>query len=301
MNRLGIVLSYSMKLLCVACGTPSIPGIDAIHCDNVPTRQQLRPVDELARQALPHDPTPSLDEIAAQPDVRHLGHPQPAPQHPSEPVRLIVCGSDAALSAVLTRLMRADTMWVEVAYMPTGKSLTTFGLVDAGQAVDAVAVPTPVIRNDLGTVVAGATTITNMDRRTEISGEIIVDDHVLVHHGADPAARFFGTFGARLVPMMDAPGIAAVRLTSPLEADPPSGPFAGREPEERQRLAALPVVGKQMQGAVTGLSDPTSVCTGRAVQAGGENLGVTIDGVAHPRPLTRVTFYRHLRDMQIVR
>ncbi|WOT02349.1 hypothetical protein [Corynebacterium pyruviciproducens] len=289
-----------MKILCVACGTDPLPGVEHIRCDEVPTRSQLRPLDILARLVLPHDPTPSLDEIAAMPDVEHLGTPKPAPQHPSEPVRIIVCGSDAALSAVLTRLMRADTMWMEVAYAPTGTTNVTWA-VDASRALTAPAVPAPTIRSDQAIVVVGSATITNMDRTQEISGEIIVDDAVLVHHGADPAARFYGTFGARLVPMLDAPGIAAARLTTPLLADAPTGPFHESDPIARQRLSKLPIIGKLMRGAVTGGTDPESVTTGRAVQAGGVNLGVTIDGVDHPRPLKRVTFYRHLRDMQIVR
>ncbi|MGV3155127.1 ATP-binding cassette domain-containing protein, partial [Corynebacterium sp. 32222D000BW] len=40
---------------------------------------------------------------------------------------------------------------------------------------------------------------------------------------------------------------------------------------------------------------------GRAVQAGGPELRVTVDGVSRPRPVDRVTFYRHLRDLQVVR
>ncbi|MGV3283693.1 hypothetical protein ACEE51_11335, partial [Corynebacterium sp. 11254D000AR] len=38
-----------------------------------------------------------------------------------------------------------------------------------------------------------------------------------------------------------------------------------------------------------------------AVQAGGPELRVTVDGVSRPRPVDRVTFYRHLRDLQVVR
>ena len=43
------------------------------------------------------------------------------------------------------------------------------------------------------------------------------------------------------------------------------------------------------------------ISTGRAVQAGGPQLRVIVDSVPHKRPVTRVTFYRHLRDLQIVR
>ena len=71
-----------------------------------------------------------------------------------------------------------------------------------------------------------------------------------------------------------------------------------REPEKlelnfRQRLA------HRFSGSTP--LDPDSLATGRAVQAGGPALAVTIDGVRHKRPLERSTFYRHLRDLQITR
>ena len=50
-----------------------------------------------------------------------------------------------------------------------------------------------------------------------------------------------------------------------------------------------------------GQLDPASVLTGRAVQAGGPQLRVSVDGESAKRPVTRVTFYRHLRDLQMVR
>ena len=86
----------------------------------VPSRQELKAIDALAKEILPEDPTPSLDEIAAQPDVSHLGAPGPAPQAPflSETLRIVVIGNDAALSAVLTRMMRADYLWAEVGFVP---------------------------------------------------------------------------------------------------------------------------------------------------------------------------------------
>ena len=41
--------------------------------------------------------------------------------------------------------------------------------------------------------------------------------------------------------------------------------------------------------------------TGRAVQAGGAEMRIVVDGVSAKRPVDRVTFYRHLRDLQIAR
>ena len=269
----------------------------------VPSRQELKAIDALASQILPEDPTPSLDEIAAQPDVSHLGAPGPAPQAPflHEPLRVVVIGSDAALSAVLTRMMRADYLWAEVGFVPTGEHSTTamnWGLKSSepGQsaggkqgavleealafAMTAPVKPVPLIRNDAGLAVAGSATIAEWSNE-EITGEIIVDDAVLLR-----ADREKDVFGAKLVPMTDAPGIVAAKAVTSFEADeaPRRGLFA------RLRKPAQP-----------GQLDPSSVVQGRAVQAGGPALSVSVDGVRAKRPVKRVTFYRHLRDLQIVR
>jgi hypothetical protein len=50
-----------------------------------------------------------------------------------------------------------------------------------------------------------------------------------------------------------------------------------------------------------GQLDPASLATGRAVQAGGRELRVIVDGISAKRPVKGSTFYRHLRDLQIVR
>lgn len=268
----------------------------------VPSRQELKAIDALASEILPEDPTPSLDEIAAQPDVSHLGTPGPAPQAPflCEPLRVVVIGSDAALSAVLTRMMRADYLWAEVGYVPTREHSTAamnWGLKSSepGQVLDergaaleealtfaitAPAKPVPLIRHDAGLAVAGSATIAEWSNE-EITGEIIVDDAVLLR-----ADREKDVFGAKLVPMTDAPGIVAAKAVTSFEADaaPRRGLFA------RLRKPAQP-----------GQLDPASVVQGRAVQAGGPSLSVSVDGVRAKRPVKRVTFYRHLRDLQIVR
>lgn len=269
----------------------------------VPSRQELKAIDALASEILPEDPTPSLDEIAAQPDVSHLGAPGPAPQAPflREPLRVVVMGSDAALSAVLTRMMRADYLWAEVGYVPTGEHSTAalnWGLKSSepGQgaggdrgavleealafAMTAPVKPVPLIRNDAGLAVAGSATIAEWSNE-EITGEIIVDDAVLLR-----ADREKDVFGAKLVPMTDAPGIVAAKAVTSFEADeaPRRGFFA------RLRKPAQP-----------GQLDPSSVVQGRAVQAGGPALSVSVDGVRAKRPVKCVTFYRHLRDLQIVR
>ena len=272
---------------------------EAHNLSAVPTRKELALIDAFLSPLLPTDPTPSLDDIAAQPDVRHLGAPEPAPQAPHliEPARIVVAGSDAALSAVLTRLMRSDRLWAEVAFIPVPSSAAStpsttapaaatpstpsaaaqnWGLPTApAEALDfartAPVRPAPLIRNDSGLAVAGSATISDAGNGT-FTGEIIIDDHTL-------AASSPKTFGARLVPMTDAPGILAARATSPVES--------------QGRLRSLLRKPGQL--------DPESVRTGRAVQAGGPRLRVIVDSVPHKRPVTRVTFYRHLRDLQIVR
>ena len=283
-----------MRFLFLRCGALDIPmPAEAHDLSAVPTRKELALIDAFLSPLLPTDPTPSLDDIAAQPDVRHLGAPEPAPQAPhlTEPARIVIAGSDAALSAVLTRLMRSDRLWAEVAFIPvpsatssssaasasaTSAAAQNWGLpTSPAEALDfartAPVRPAPLIRNDSGLAVAGSATISD-STNSSFTGEIIIDDHTL-------AASSPKTFGARLVPMTDAPGILAARATSPVES--------------QGRLRSLLRKPGQL--------DPESVRTGRAVQAGGPQLRVIVDSVAHKRPVTRVTFYRHLRDLQIVR
>lgn len=49
------------------------------------------------------------------------------------------------------------------------------------------------------------------------------------------------------------------------------------------------------------LRDRVGEFDGRAVQFGGDPLTPVHDGVAHPRPLRRWTWYRHTEDLQVVR
>lgn len=103
-----------MRFLFLRCGTPGVDlPAEAYDLSAVPSRKELALVDAAATNLLPHDPTPSLDEIAAQPDVRHLGAPAAAPQEPylEDRLRVVVAGSDSALNAVITRLMRADNLF----------------------------------------------------------------------------------------------------------------------------------------------------------------------------------------------
>lgn len=279
------------------CGAPqfSLPRApestwEILECSSVPTRTELKAIDAAARDILPHDPTPSLDEIAAQPDVAHLGAPAPAPQPVSEALRLIVIGTDAALSAVITRLMRADHMWIEIAYVPvedTSAAAQNWGLYPRAEdafrlALEGKVAPVPTIRTDAGQAVAGSATISQWNPGA-ITSEVIIDDHVLIRQDGEALrASQAGIYGAKLVPMVDAPGIVAA-----------AAPVARPGLLARLRRTKAP--------AQPGPLDPATVATGRAVQAGGPELRVTVDGVSRPRPVDRVTFYRHLRDLQVVR
>ncbi|MEZ2122665.1 MULTISPECIES: hypothetical protein [unclassified Corynebacterium] len=273
-------------------GIPAVSRFDYLDLPEVPSRKDLIPVDEAARTALPVDPTPGLNELAASPDIDHLGAPQRAPQEPEEALRVIVGGTDAALSAVLTRLMRSDRMWVEVGYVPVdpaSPAAANFGL--PADPLDALALalggqvhPVPLIRDDSAVAVAGSATVSCLDHTAEITGEVIVDDHTLLNHQPSGKSPRRGVYGARLVPMLEAPGIAAAVADSPLE------PVPG---------GVIDRILHRTRPHGTVIAE--SICTGRALQAGGVNLRITVDGVPRPRPAERVTFYRHLRDLQIIR
>ena len=235
--------------------------------------------------------TPSLDELMQRPDAPHLGTPQPDPHQVSERVRVIVHGSDAAVAAVVSKLMHIDALWVEVGFIPSSASSValSWGLdatFSPAQhltfALASPAVPTPVIRDDHGVVTLGVAEVTGpvdsagkAEKEAEMIGEVIVDSKVLYEQNKAGTSDFNN--GVRLVPTPDAPGLAAVQRP-PL---PRKGWF-GRTKKPRSTVS------------------PT-VLRGRALQAGGVDLAVTRDGVRHPRPLKSVTFYRHLRDGQFVR
>ncbi|SDS85187.1 hypothetical protein [Corynebacterium timonense] len=300
-----------MRLIHCACASRlHIDAARNVPLPALPSRSDLRFLDDAARELLPVDPTPSLAEIAASPSVEHLGAPTFAPQEPAERLRVVVSGSDAALAAVLSRMMRADYLWAEVAYIPTDPAsagAAVWGVAALSEAdrlaaaIEAPVTPSPCIRTDRSEVVAGSATLTHHDPAREFVGEIVVDSQVLLFR-EDPgfSARFSGDFGAKLVPMNDQPGLAASRLTTPTNA---TGPAGRRSPEQLEALSRLPLGAFFTRRArvAPGRVDASSVLTGRAVQAGGLDICVTVDGVARPRPVDRVTFYRHLRDLQSVK
>ncbi|PIB79844.1 peptidase M50 [Mycobacterium celatum] len=124
----------------------------------------------------------------------------------AEPRRLVVVGSDADLAAVLTRLLRADRLDVEVAFVPPRRSAATrayrlpAGWRAARRARRGVARRVPLIRDETGSVIVGSAEWRPAGDAPQLHGEAVVDDTVLFD--GDVAA-------VRLEPTAAAPGLRA--------------------------------------------------------------------------------------------
>ncbi len=127
---------------------------------------------------------PRLAELDRVPTVALPSRPGKADLDPVlaelDPRRLLVWGTDADLAAVLLRLLRADRLDVELAYLPVGPSdaARVWGL-RARHAVGGVASAVPLIRDDSGGVLVGRGEVRGM------RGECYCDD-VLVLRGTAP-------------------------------------------------------------------------------------------------------------------
>lgn len=177
--------------------------------------------------------------------------------------RLVVAGDDADLAAVVVRLLRVERLDVEIAYLPAGPTPATraWGLPHGAAAAMSAT--------------AGAAVPVPLVR--DDSGGVLVgrgaidrpyaecwcDEHLVLR---GPAPRLVVTPG---------PSGIAVRA-------------GRRDPDGRMR--ALPPKIAAGQGSAVG----------RAVQIGGEPMTVISDGVAHPRPVPRWTWFRHTTDLQLV-
>jgi len=182
------------------------------------------------------------------------------------PRRVVVAGDDADLAAVVVRLLRTERLDVEIAYVPVGATAATraWGLPHGQAAAD----------------LAGAGTARPVPLVRDDSGGVLVgrgeidglvgecycDEH-LVLRGRAP----------RLVVAPSPSGIA-VRAGH------------GRRPPDGRMRALSPKVATGRGSAI-----------GRAVQIGGEPMTVVNDGVAHPRPVPRWTWFRHTTDLLLVR
>nr|WP_309224031.1 MULTISPECIES: peptidase M50 [unclassified Mycobacteroides] len=101
---------------------------------------------------------------------------------PDGTTRLIVVGADDDLGAVLTRLMRAERLDVELGFVPDRRSrakhLYRIKFGAARRARYGRAVRLPLIRDDTGTAVAGRATWQSA-AGNRITGEATVDDTLL--------------------------------------------------------------------------------------------------------------------------
>lgn len=110
--------------------------------------------------------------------------------------RIIVVGPHVELSAVLTRLLRADRLDIEVAHV-TRPWQGRRGLTGAATRV-------PLIRDETGTVITGAAFWLPEDGAATIRGEAVVDDQVL----------FDGEVtGVQIQPIAVMPGLRASTLS----------------------------------------------------------------------------------------
>ncbi|OBI43682.1 peptidase M50 [Mycobacterium kyorinense] len=120
--------------------------------------------------------------------------------------RLVVVGADADLATVLTRLLRAELLSVEVAYVPRRRTPATRAYRlparwrAARRARRGTAKRVPLIRDETGSVIVGAAEWQPAGDAQLLHGEAVVDDTVL----------FDGHFGgARIEPTATVPGLRA--------------------------------------------------------------------------------------------
>lgn len=99
--------------------------------------------------------------------------------------RLVVLGGDAELAAVLTRLLRAERLDIEVAYVPRRRTRATriyrlpAGRRAARRAGRGVPRRVPLIRDETGSVIVGRAGWVPPDDARSIHGEAVVDDTTL--------------------------------------------------------------------------------------------------------------------------
>lgn len=175
--------------------------------------------------------------------------------------RLVVLGGDAELAAVLTRLLRAERLDVEVAYVPRRRTRATriyrlpTGFRAVWRAGRGSARRVTLIRDETGSVVVGRACWAPPDDAHWIHGEAVVDDTTLFD--GDVA-------GVWIEPMLAPPGLRAA--------------VAGRGPCRLWRRWV----------------------TGRAAQLGSTGVAVLRDGVPAARAARRSAFYRNIEGWLLV-
>lgn len=138
-------------MIVIRCGTAPVPTVLGEHrrveCSEVPTK------DEVNR---------ALFEIGNR-------------------RRVLVCGTDAGLAGVLTRLMRTENLDVEIGYVPEDDTPVTrtydlpTGSAAAKLGVRGEAREVPLIRDETGTVLVGEATVTGPGGE-HLVGEAYADD-----------------------------------------------------------------------------------------------------------------------------
>ncbi len=120
--------------------------------------------------------------------------------------RVVVVGADADLAAVLTRLLRAELLNVELAYVPRRQTPATrayrlpAGRRAARRARRGSAQRVPLIRDETGSAIVGAAKWGPAGDAPLLHGEAVVDDAVLFDGDAP---------GARIEPTTALPGLRA--------------------------------------------------------------------------------------------
>jgi hypothetical protein len=175
--------------------------------------------------------------------------------------RLLVVGADAELATVLTRLLRAERLDIEVAYLPRRRTRATrvyrlpAGRRAARRARCGTAQRVTLIRDETGSVIVGRASWVPQDDQRLIHGEAVVDDTTLFD--GDVAAAY-------IEPTLAMPGLRAAVKTRP-------------------RIGWRRWV------------------TGRAAQLGSTGAAVVRDGVPASRTGRRSAFYRHVEGWLLVR
>lgn len=234
----------------MSSGSPSRgPVVRVVTCGDT-ARARWGP--SLADAAVPVDDLPALPARA---DLDPLLDALP------DGARLVVAGDDAALAAVLVRLLRRERLALAVGVLPAADSAAAgvWGLpTDPGPALALARTGTarraPLVRDDHGGVVAG---------RHEVGafhGAVYCEDHRVAEGDA-----------AGLVVAPDPDAGVAVTVTGPRRL---GGLRAGRVAARAGRAVQL--------GCRPGVT-------------------VVRDGVPADRPVTRRSWYRHTEDWLLVR
>ncbi len=199
--------------------------------------------------------------------------------------RLVVAGTDADLAAVLVRLLRRDRLDVELAYVPTDRrsaAARLWGLPHGSGAVElartGVARPAPLVRDDTGGVLVGRGEIRGATG--SVHGEAYCDGSLVLRGSARR--------------LMVTPWVDAAASSGGIAEPTPAGVAV-----RASRGGALPD-GRPRPVSPTARAG-RGAAVGRAVQVGCLPATVVHDGAAHPRPVTRWVWYRHVADWLLVR